>query len=94
MKTILWIGLGVVAVFALVLVGLLGGWALWGRQVWATEPYAQPDGGYRPPAARGGWGPGMMGRGGCPPNGLRFARGLRLGWTRSRDGLGRRCSLR
>lgn len=66
MKTILWIGLGVVAVFALVLVGLLGGWALWGRQVWATEPYAQPDGGYRPPVARGGWGPGMMGRGGAP----------------------------
>jgi len=34
MKPVLWISLGVVVSVALVVIGLAGGWALWGRHVW------------------------------------------------------------
>jgi hypothetical protein len=59
MKPVLWIGLGIVVSVALVVIGLAGGWALWGRHVWATghhgaqwmETGAQED--------CGGWGHGM-----------------------------------
>jgi hypothetical protein len=66
MKPVLWIGLGIVVSVAVVIIGLAGGWALWGRHVWATghhnaqwmDPGAQED--------CGGWGhgmgQGMMGR--------------------------------
>ena len=52
MKTILRIGLGIVLAAGLVLVGLTGGWALWGRRLWAGWGY--------------GTGPGMMGRWSAP----------------------------
>jgi hypothetical protein len=38
MRTVLWIGLGIFAVVALVVAGLAAGWALWGRQLWAAAP--------------------------------------------------------
>lgn len=61
MKTWLWIGLGFVVVFALVVSGLAVGWAVWGRQLWAAGPFAMPG----TLAGCSGWGsaagPGMMG---------------------------------
>lgn len=44
MKTALWIGIGIVAVMALVVTALVGGWALWGRQLWAAAPPYAPGG--------------------------------------------------
>ncbi len=38
MRTSIWISLGVVAVVAIVVVGLTAGWALWGRHVWTMAP--------------------------------------------------------
>ena len=52
MKAVLRIGSGIVVVVALVLIGLAGGWALWGRRLWAGGAY--------------GMGPGMMGRWNAP----------------------------
>ena len=55
MKTVLWIGSGLVVVMALVVAGLGAGWALWGRQLWAGGPAAGPVAG--PAYAQGcGWG--------------------------------------
>ena len=69
MKTILWIGLGIVTAVALVVAGLGVGWSLWGRSLWAAGPFAVP----RMATGTGvledcrGWGgsmgPGMMGGG-------------------------------
>jgi len=42
MKTILWIGLGIVAAIALVVAGLGVGWTLWGHSLWAAGPFATP----------------------------------------------------
>jgi len=42
MKTVLWIGLGIVTAVALVVVGLGVGWGLWGRSLWAAGPFAVP----------------------------------------------------
>ena len=52
MKSILYIGLGIVLTAALVLIGLTVGWALWGRRLWAGPEY--------------GVGPGMMRRWSTP----------------------------
>jgi hypothetical protein len=38
MRMVLWIGLGILVVVALVVAGLAAGWALWGRQLWAAAP--------------------------------------------------------
>lgn len=37
-RHIVWIGLGILVVIALVVAGLAAGWALWGRQLWAAAP--------------------------------------------------------
>ena len=64
MRNALWIGVGVLVVIALVLVGLVGGWVLWGQSVWAGGPYAAPRGGPDACGTRGyQMGPGMMRRG-------------------------------
>ena len=60
MKTVLWIGLGLVVVMALVVAGLGAGWALWGRQLWAGGPAAGP-------AYAQGCGPGRAGSPGRMP---------------------------
>jgi hypothetical protein len=39
-RNIVWIGLGIFVVVALVVAGLAAGWALWGRQLWAAPSYA------------------------------------------------------
>lgn len=71
MKSWLWVGLGIVAVVGLVVGGLAGGWALWGRPLWAAGPFAAPGMGTSTPEDCGGWeygmGPGMMGRESVPP---------------------------
>ena len=67
MKTILWIGLGIVTAVALVVAGLGVGWGLWGRSLWATGPFAVPRMATGTGALEdcsgwgGGMGPGMMG---------------------------------
>ena len=72
MKAVLWIGLGITVVVALVFAGLGIGWGLWGRSLWAAGPFAMPGssagigrlencGGWR--GWQGGMGPGMMGEG-------------------------------
>jgi len=73
MKPVLRIGLGIALAVVLVAVGLVGGWALWGRQLWAMGPYGAPRMGTW--TGPGGWvqedcgdwgrgmGPGMMNRG-------------------------------
>jgi hypothetical protein len=38
MRNALWIGVGVFVVIALVLLGLVGGWVLWGQNMWTTDP--------------------------------------------------------
>jgi hypothetical protein len=90
MRAGLWIGIGILVVMGLVVVGLLGGWALWGRQVWATGTVAAPRGGAGAPGDCGGWGygygmgPGMMGRGTAPVtacDGLDYGRGWSGGRT-------------
>jgi len=43
-KTVIWIGLGIFVVIALVVAGLAAGWALWGRQLWAAAPSYAMDG--------------------------------------------------
>lgn len=43
MRTALWIGIGILAVVALVLAALVGGWALFGRQLWAAAPSYASD---------------------------------------------------
>ena len=69
MKTTLWIGLGVVGVIVLVVAGLAGGWALWGRQLWAFSAFAAPRAAVGTPWPGDcdswgyGMGPGMMGWG-------------------------------
>ena len=69
MKTILWIGLGIVIAVALVVVSLGIGWGLWGRSLWATGPFAVPrvatGSGVLEDCSGwgGGMGPGMMGGG-------------------------------
>jgi hypothetical protein len=87
MKNVLWIGLGVLIVVAIVLVGLVGGWALWGRHVWLTGPQVAPmvgmgvtddcgGGGY-------GMGRGMMGGGGvagAPCGGSVYGSGMVGEW--------------
>ncbi|MGD1992720.1 MAG: hypothetical protein PVI59_05955 [Anaerolineae bacterium] len=73
MKTVLWIGLGVAVVFGLVLVGLVGGWAIWGRHVWATQLPVQPG-------AYGDMGPGMRGWTGDPRTGYLVPREQECGW--------------
>ena len=68
MKTEVGVGLsiGIVGVVALVLLGLGAGWALWGRPLWAAEPFAMPSTATTlgAPENCGGWGygmgPGMM----------------------------------
>jgi hypothetical protein len=52
MKTIVYIGLGIVVAAALVLIGMTVGWALWGRQLWVAPGF--------------GMGSGMMGRWSAP----------------------------
>jgi hypothetical protein len=72
MKNLLWIGLGIMVVIALVVAGLAAGWALWGRKLWAAGPSATPGiaMGGRLPQGCGGWGygmgRGMMDRGAAP----------------------------
>jgi hypothetical protein len=72
MKTVLWIGWGIVAAVVLVVVVLSVGWTLWGRPLWAAGPFAMPRmaAGAGTPDDCGGWGygmdPGMMGRGSAP----------------------------
>jgi hypothetical protein len=43
-RNIIWIGLGIFVVIALVVAGLAAGWALWGRQLWAAAPSYAMDG--------------------------------------------------
>lgn len=75
MRTILWIGLGILVVVALVVTGLTAGWAVWGRQLWAAAPSYALGGGTTPQDCDWGYGrgPAMM-RGGATPSGT--ARGL------------------
>ena len=69
MKTILWIGLGIVTAVALVVAGLGVGWSLWGRSLWAAGPFAVPRVATGTGVLEdcsgwgGGMGPGMMGGG-------------------------------
>lgn len=95
MKTGLWIGLGIVAVIALVFIALAVGWAAWGRPLWAAGTFAAPAGcggqaGGAPSGRVGrgyGMGPGMMGRGpgplapgGCGGTGSGVGPGM-MGWS-------------
>ena len=69
MKTILWIGLGIVTAVALVVAGLGVGWSLWGRSLWAAGSFAVPRVATGTGVLEdcsgwgGGMGPGMMGGG-------------------------------
>ena len=95
MKTGLWIGLGIVAVIALVFIALAVGWAVWGRPLWAAGTFAVPAGcggqtGGAPSGRTGrgyGVGPGMMGGGsgpaapgGCGGSGSGMGPGM-MGWS-------------
>jgi hypothetical protein len=93
MKPVLWIGVGIVVSVAVVIIGLAGGWALWGRHVWATGHHnAQWIG----PGAQGdcgGWGrgtgQGMMGRWtalGAPCAESGYGPGTAGGWTAESSG--------
>jgi hypothetical protein len=94
MKPVLRIGLGIALAVILVAVGLVGGWALWGRQLWAMGPYGAPGMGTW--TGPGGWmqedcgdwgrgmGPGMMGRGtasAAPCDAPGYGPGGAGGWT-------------
>jgi hypothetical protein len=82
MKPVLWIGVGIVVSVAVVIIGLAGGWALWGRHVWATGHHnAQWIG----PGAQGdcgGWGRGL----GAPCAESGYGPGTAGGWTAESSG--------
>jgi hypothetical protein len=75
MKSVIWIGLGIFVVIALVVAGLAAGWALWGRQLWATAPSYAMGSGTSPQDCDWGYGsgrgpaPGGMMPGGATPRG-------------------------
>lgn len=43
MRTSVWILLGVVAASTVVVIGLIAGWALWGRALWVADPFCGSD---------------------------------------------------